>query len=824
MGTFRQDVYFGLRTLAKSPSFAAIAIITLALGIGANTAVFSVINAVLLRPLPFRDPGRLVQLWQTEPAPGEYPLTGADYLDWQAQNQSLEGTSVLGWPQGFNVTGAGEPEQAAVIETQANFFSLLGVEPLLGRTFLKGEDQSGQNHVAVLSYGFWKRHFGGQMGMVGKSIELNDEKYAVVGIMPAWLRFPRAVDIWIPMDMSPKALGPRGQHHLLAIGRLKLRVPVAKAQSELQTIAKRLEQQYPDSNKKVGAVVIPLKEQLVGRSRPQLLILLGAVALVLLIACANVANLLLVRATSRQREIAIRSALGAGRGRIVRQMLTESVLLSLLGSVLGLGLAWGCVRALATAESLPIPRQRPIGMDGGVLLFTLATGILVGILFGLVPALQVSHLNLSEELKASAQALLAPSGRRRMVRDILVVGEIAVSLALLVGAGLLLRSFAKLREVNVGIRPEGVLAMNIVLPAKKYSSIEQQTAFFQRLLEGLGNAPGVEAAAVSSELPVEGGSNGYITVEGQDNPALAEILVEWNFITPDYFRALGIPFLRGRNFTEQDFQDTADTVLKIDAMVQSGKTQPPPGLKLVAVINQTMARQFWPHEDPLGRVFKHGGTFPVTVVGIVGDVREWGIRHPVVPQAYFALPLALDTPGTPVNIVIRRAGAPMGALSTVRHEVRSLDSGLALFRVRTIEEIISESTAGTSYQALLLGVFALLALILAAVGIYGVMANAVVQRTHEVGIRVALGAKRSDVLGLVVGQGAKLALAGVAIGLAGALAVTRLMSSLLFGVSAKDPLTFAAVAGLLMAVALVACYIPARRATKVDPMVALRYE
>jgi len=824
MGTFQQDVYFGLRTLAKSPSFAAIAIITLALGIGANTAIFSVINAVLLRPLPFRDPGRLVQLWQTEPAPGEYPLTGADYLDWQAQNQTLEGTSVLGWPRGFNVSGAGEPEQAAVIETQANFFSLLGVEPLLGRTFLKGEDQSGQNHVAVLSYGFWKRHFGGQMGMVGKSIELNDEKYAVVGIMPAWLRFPRAVDIWIPMDMSPKALGPRGQHHLLAIGRLKLRVPVAKAQSELQTIAKRLEQQYPDSNKKVGAVVIPLKEQLVGRSRPQLLILLGAVALVLLIACANVANLLLVRATSRQREIAIRSALGAGRGRIVRQMLTESVLLSLLGSVLGLGLAWGCVRALATAESLPIPRQRPIGMDGGVLLFTLATGILVGILFGLVPALQVSHLNLSEELKASAQALLAPSGRRRMVRDILVVGEIAVSLALLVGAGLLLRSFAKLREVNVGIRPEGVLAMNIVLPAKKYSSIEQQTAFFQRLLEGLGNAPGVEAAAVSSELPVEGGSNGYITVEGQDNPALAEILVEWNFITPDYFRALGIPFLRGRNFTEQDFQDTADTVLKIDAMVQSGKTQPPPGLKLVAVINQTMARQFWPHEDPMGRVFKLGGTFPVKVAGIVGDVREWGIRHPVVPQAYFALPLALDTPGTPVNIVIRRAGAPMGALSTVRHEVRSLDSGLALFRVRTIEEIISESTAGTSYQALLLGAFALLALILAAVGIYGVMANAVTQRTHEVGIRVALGAKRSHILGLVVGQGAKLALAGVATGLAGAFAVTRLMSSLLFGVSTKDPLTFAGVAGLLIAVALVACYIPARRATKVDPMVALRYE
>jgi putative ABC transport system permease protein len=831
MRTLWQDVFFGLRMLGKSPGFAAIAILTLALGIGANTAIFTVINAVLLRPLPFHEPDRLVQLWETEPSPGEYPLTGADYLDWQAQNQSLESTSVLAWPRGSNVSGEGDPELGTVVEAQANLFSLLGAQPLSGRTFLQGEDQAGQNHVAVLSFGFWKRHFGGRPDTVGKNLELNGEKFSIVGIMPAWFDFPRgvrysgSVDIWTPIDMSPKALGPRGSHHLQAIGRLKPGISLAQARTELETIAKRLEQQNPDQNKKVGAVVNPLKEQIVGGARPQLLVLLGAVTLVLLIACANVANLLLVRATGRQREVAVRSAMGAGRGRIVRQMLTESLLLSLAGAVAGVALAWVGVRALAASKSFPIPQPNPLGLDGRVLLFTLAISLLVGILFGVVPALQISHLNLSEELKASAAAVLAPSGRRRLARDILVVGEIALSLALLIGAGLLLRSFAKLRHVDVGVHREGVLAVNVVLPAKEYATTEAQATFFDRLLAGIRNAPGIADAAVCSELPVEGGSNGYITVDGQTDTALASILVEWNYITPAYFHTLGIPFRKGRNFTEQDFQTATESGKKVAAMFESGKIQPVPGFQVAAVINQTMAHVYWPNQDPTGRLFKLGGMFPVTVVGVVGDVREQGLRRAVMPQAYFPLPIALGRGGGfPLNIVVRTAGAPMSALATVRHEVRQLDSSLALFRVRTLDDVVSASMSGTSYQALLLSLFALLALILAAVGIYGVMAYVVSQRRYEVGIRMALGAQPGDVLALVIGHGAKLALAGVAIGLLGTFAVTRLMSSLLFGISSTDPLTFVVVPGMLTVVALAACYIPARRAMKVDPIVALRYE
>jgi predicted permease len=820
--TLLQDLRFGLRQLRRSPGFTAVAVLTFALGIGANTAIFSVINAVLLRPLPFRDPDRLVQLWETEAAPGNCTLTGPDFLDWQAQNQSHEGMSLYSWPQGFNASGAGEPEQAAVVRTQANFFSLLGVEPLLGRAFLKGEDQAGKNRVAVLSYGFWQRHFGGREDAVGEALGLNDEKYTVVGVMPPRFGVLGGADVWIPMDMSLKGLGQRGHHQYLGIGRLKRGVEVATAQAELQTIAQRLEKQYPDSNRKVGAAVIPLKEQLVGGSRTGLLILLGAVGLVLLIACANVANLLLVRATSRHREIAVRRALGAGRGRVVRQLLTESVLLSLLGAVFGLALAWGCVHVLGAAERVPIPRPNPLGLDSTVFLFTLGIGLLVGMLAGLAPALQPSQLQLSEQLKASTRSL-APSGGRRMLRDALVVGEIAVSLVLLIGAGLLLQSFAKLREADVGVRPEGVLTMRVVLPPKRYGTLEQARAFFAQLLDGLKNAPGVQAAAVASELPLGGNSSSYVTVEGQEDLALEKTLVELNHISPDYFRALGISFLKGRDLTDRDLQDAVDAVSRYVAIVQSGEKEPVWDFKTVAVVSQTMARTFWPKQDPLGQVFKLGD-IQVMVIGIVGDVKIWGIRQPVIPHAYLPLAFVLSRPGGSVNIVIKGAGGSEGMLATVREKLRSLDSGLALFHVRTMEEIISASSADTSYQTVLLGSFALLALLLTVVGIYGVMAYTVTQRSHEIGIRLALGAQPRGILRLIMHQGAQLTLAGVALGVGGALAFTRLMASLLFGTQSRDPFIFIIVATLLAMVALLACYIPARRATKVDPVVALRYE
>jgi predicted permease len=820
--TLGQDIRYGLRVLGKDRGFTAVAVLAFALGIGANTAIFSVINAVLLRPLPFNDPGRLVQLWETEAAPGNYTLTGPDYLDWQAQNQSLEGTSLYSWPQGFNVSDAGEPVQAVVVKTQANFFSLLGVEPLLGRAFLKGEDQAGKNRVAVLSYSFWQRHFGDREDAVGQDLELNDEKYTVVGVMPAWFGVVGAADIWTPMDMSLKGLGQRGHHQYLGIGRLKRGIEVPTAQAELQTIAQRLEKQYPDSNHKVGAVVIPLKEQLVGGSRTALLILLGAVGLVLLIACANVANLLLVRATSRHREMAIRRALGAGRGRVIRQLLTESLLLSLLGAGFGLALASVCVDVLSAAKTMPIPRPNPIGLDSTVFLFTLGIGLLVGMLAGLAPALEPSQLRLSEQLKTSTSAS-TPSARRRALRDALVIGEIAISLVLLIGAGLLLMSFARLREADVGVHPEGVLTMHVVLPPRRYGTLGQSRAFFDQLLDGLKNAPGVQAAAASDELPLGGHNSSYVTVEGQENLPFEKTLVEMNSTSPDYFRALGIPILKGRTFTDQDLQDAVDTMSKVIAIMQSGEKEPVGDLRTVAVVNQTMARTFWPKQDALGKVFKRGG-LRVTVIGIAGDVKIWGIRQPVIPEAYLPLPFVLAAPGVSANIVLKGSGGTKGMLAVVREKVHSLDSGLALFNVRTMEDIVSGSAADTSYQTVLLCSFALLALLLTVVGIYGVMAYTVTQRSHEIGIRLALGAHPGGILRMMMRRGAQLTLAGIVFGIGGALALTRLMANLLFGIQSRDPFIFVVVATLLASVALAACYIPARRATKVDPVVALRYE
>jgi putative ABC transport system permease protein len=823
--TLMQDVCYGARTLRKSPGFTFVAVLTLALGIGANTAIFSVINAVLLRPLPFKNPDRLVQLWETEAAPGSYPLTGPDYLDWQAQNQTLEGSALYTWPRSFNASGAGEAQPVAGINTQANFFTVLGVNPAMGRTFVSGEDQEGKNHVVVISHGFWKKFFGGRPDVLGKAIELNSAAHVVVGVMPDWFNFPSRTEIWTPLDMAQKALGPRGSHGYRGVARVKSGSSVEAARADLLTISKRMEQQYPDDNNKVEAVVVPLKEQLTGSSRPQLMVLLIAVAAVLLVACVNVANLLLARATGRQREIALRAVLGASRVRVVRQLLTESVMLSLLGAALGLVGAWWAVILIRSSNILPIPRVNSVEVDLTVLAFTVFISMAVGVLFGLAPALQASGADLSEELKASAQAVVSPLGWQRLLRDGLVVIEISASLALLAGAGLLLRSFSKMRSADVGVQPQSVVTMAILLPKQKYLTPASRRSFIDGYLQRVQHIPGVQAAAIATEIPLEGGNNGYVTVDGDKDPAHANQLVENNYITADYFRAFGIPFLHGENFSAADVEQVNEVSLKLADLVKQNpdlKTVPA-GLSFVAVINHAMAQTFWPNQDAVGKVFK-SDTLPVRVIGVVGDASVFGIQTKPFPQAYYPVTAALDSGPFGGLIVVKTNGAPSSVVPALRSNLNAVDSSLAAFQPRSMEEVIAEATQSTGIQTYLLGSFAGLALILAAVGLYSVLAYLVTQRTREIGIRMALGARHAHVLRLVMGHGTRLTGAGLVLGVGGALALTRLMKSLLFGVTAKDPATFACVVAVLALVALSACYIPARRAIRVEPMVALRDE
>jgi putative ABC transport system permease protein len=814
-----QDIRYGLRQLRRNPGFTAVAVITLALGIGANAAIFSVIDSVLLRPLAFPHPSQLVVL---KNGPG-YPLTGPDFLDWQRENQTFSGMALYTFGQSYNLTGGGQPSYVGGVETEANFFSILGASPLLGRTWTKGEDQAGANREVVLSYGLWSSQFAADTRIVGLQIELNDQAYTVVGVMPRRFDFPPETELWVPMDMSPKGLGHRGSHQFLAIGRMKSGIALHQAQADISLIAKRLQKLYPNTNTGVGAWIYGLHGWLVGGTERELWFMLCAVALVLLIACVNVANLLLARSTARQKEMAVRGALGASRRRLLRQALSESILLAFLGGGAGVLFAWAGIRLLPILKGAVPAGTPPIALNGFVLAFTFLLSLATALLFGLAPAWELSRPAMLDELKGGAGAAVSAGRRRRLVGDSLVAAEITISLALLVAAGLLLKSFVMLRSTDFGVRRNGVLTAQLNLPHSKYGTDAKILAFTRALLQRVRGLPGVQSAAMTNQLPLYGGTNGTITLYGKptnSNDSDSAAWVEMHGITPGYLATMGIPLLAGRKLTEED----TDRAFALDTELSG---HPTPSQSQAAIypvdIDRTMARMFWSGKNPIGQRFSYSGSNGpwMEVVGVVGDTRQWGLRVPPRPEEYEPLAGGMCC-GT--ILVLHTSLSPLSLVSTVRHQVAALDPGLALFDVRTMRELVAQQTASERTESLLIGLFAGLALLLAAVGIYGVMAYLVAQRTREIGIRVALGAKRSDVFKLVVGHGLKLTFIGLAIGIAGALGLARFLASFLYGVRPTDPITFIAVSLLLTAVALAACYVPARRAAKVDPMVALRYE
>jgi len=821
MNAFWQDLRYGVRMLLKNPGFALIAIVTLALGIGANTAIFSVINGVLLRPLPYEKSDRLVQMNERSRQMDGMSISWPNYQDWRAQNHVFEAIAVFNRGS-YNLTGTGEPEQLRAGQVTANLFSVLRTKPMLGRVFTEEEDKPGGTPVVLLSYGVWQRRFGGNADIVNRTISLNDKSYTVIGIMPAGFKFPSRVELWVPVGQLSTQPGwqERGNHPgLYGVARFKDGVTLEQARADMDNIAAGLEQQYRRSNDGNRVRIMPLLENYVGDVRGRLWTLLGAVGFVLLIACANVANLTLARATMRQKEMAVRAALGAGRWRIVRQLLTENVLLAVLGGGGGLLLAvWG-IDLILKVNPDGIPRAQEIGLDSRVLLFTLLVSVLTGIVFGLIPAMQSSKVDLHETLKDTGRG---NSGRRQWLRSSLVVTEIAAALMLLVGAGLLIRSFYRLHQVNPGFSYDSLLSANIALPEGKYKE-QQQRDFYVRLLDNLRALPGVQSAAVASGLPL--GNNGWqtsFTVEGRPTPPPSETpMVEACLVSPDYFKTMGIPLKAGRAFTAQD---NRQHLAGRDLSGYSEEQRRGIGLNVI-VIDEEFAHKYWPNEDPIGKRIR-GGTeekAPVmTVVGVVGRVRMEELKSNTgFAQGYFAFE---QMPFAGMTLVVKSTLDPNTLIASVRQQVLALDPNQPIYNVRTMEQIRDESISTEKFNLVLWSLFASVALALALVGVYGVMSYAVTQRTHEIGIRVALGAQTKDVLGLVIGQGMKLALIGVSSGLLGAWLLTRLMANWLFGVSATDPLTFAGIALLLMIVALLACYLPARRAAKVDPMVALRVE
>ncbi len=805
-----RDVRHGLRLLRRSPGFTAVAILTLALGIGANTAIFSLINAVLLQPLPFVDPERLVIVWEDLSFAG-FPHntpSAANYADIKAQSQTLEDVAALDW-RSFNLTGDGEPERVEAYGVTQNFFPLLGTKPVLGRSFTTEEDAPEGQKVLMLSHGLWQSRYGGERDIIGRDLLLNNEKYTVVGVLPVGFEFLRKdIGIYVPIAFTRDLLNNRGRHYLTVVGRTKPGVTLAESQADTQAIMRRIGQDYPEQafNGKLGAVVVPLREELAGDVRRQLTMLLVAVGFVLLIACANVANLLLARATKRQREIGIRAALGASHARTIAQALTESMLLAAAGSLIGLIFARWSFAFLERMVPVGMAISTNLELDWRILAFTLLVALLTGFIFGLVPALQTARVNLNEILKQSGGRTDFQSGTR--FRSALVIAEVALAMLLLVGAGLLIQTFLNLRGQYTGLRPQHVLTARTQLPETKYGDLARRTDFYDQVLTRVKSLPGVISAGYTTSVPLvwKGGTNSFIPEGRQPEPG---VVYDANFrqISEDYFQTIGIELLKGRPFA---MSDDARSVR-------------------VAIVNQTMARQYWPGTEALGKRFKIGGPDSpapwTTIVGIAADVRQMATDAPVKAEMYFPFrQIPTGAAYRPRDLVIRTSVEPASLAAAVRREIHAIDPNQPISDIRTMDEILSDETAARQLGMMMLVTFAGLALLLSMLGIYGVLSYFVAQRTQEIGLQVALGAQAGDILRMVLKKGMLLAVAGLGIGLVASLALTRLMQSLLYEVSASDPLTFVAVAAILLGVALLACYLPARRAMKVDPIIALRYE
>jgi predicted permease len=803
VGTFfAQDLRRGFRTLVKSPGFSVAAIVVLALGIGANTAIFSVVNGVLLQPLPFPDSARLVRIWHTPPQSGfpglrTFAVSPANFLDWERQSRSFEGMALIRFT-GLNLTGGASPEALSAAQVTSDFFSVLRARAVLGRTFNKPETEPGAEPTAVLSHDLWKTRFGGDPAIVGRDIRLDDRLYRVIGVMGPRVRLPEFAQLWIPYDWTPEQRAMRGNHNCLVVARLKPGVERGAAQTEMSVISDRLARQYPEEDAGWGALVVPLREDLVADVKPVLLVLLGAVGFVLLIACANIANLVLARTLGRRRELAVRSALGATRGRLVQQLLSETLLLSLAGGALGLFLARFGVDAIVAFLADDLPRSAEVALDARVLAFTFVLAVATGVLAGIVPAWRLTRGDVAGPLRQGAGRTVGEGDPGSRTRGLLVVSEVALSLVLLVGAGLMVRSLWLLQRVDPGFDSRNVVTMHVDLPKSKYAEPARQHAFVAQLLERLRAVPAVEAAGAVSDLPLTGNQNWPIAIEGRPAPPVAEQPnVVTSIVAGDYFRALRIRLVDGRLFTPADTADTPAVIL----------------------VSESMAKRFWPGESALHKrlttAFFPG---PREVVGIVADLKQQGleVREPVsamyLPESQF--------PFRGIDLAIRTTSPGVAAAAV--SAVRALDSDLPVLRVGSLEAIRMGSISRQRFGMILLAGFAGLALLLAAVGISSVLAYSVRRRRREIGIRIALGARTSDVLRMVIVQGMRPALLGMAVGVAGALALGRVLSSLIFGIRASDPATFAAVAVLLGAIAVLACFVPARRAAGVSPTVALR--